>query len=255
MRIFYVIFALSLSLFLAGVAGCPPKVDPDPDYTPPPAAEFNLDDFLAIMELADDGVALGHHFAIKDQEGPACLGTDIGMTNTGQILVWAPVIDAEMQAPDGTIDLPGFRFDASECLPFFEVWPPVEPNPDVATEIDLYFGMGMNAAITLVQLSAPSVGQECVDAQIALAILRAVNELEPQVTDEILVSADLIIDVPPFSADYSMCDLSEPAPAADDDSSALQIMRSPLFMDDDGAALFMDDDASAIFFGEAPADA
>ena len=220
MRRNLILFCLAffLALFLSGMAGCPPKDGPDPDYTPPAAAEFDLDDFLAIMELADDGVALGHHFAIKDQEGPACLGTDIGMTNTGQILVWGPVIDAEMQSPDGTIDLPGFRFDASECLPFFEVWPPVEPNPAVAAEIDLYFSMGMNAGITLVQINAPSSGQECVDAQIALAILRSINELEPQVTDEILVSTDLIIDVPPFSADYSMCDLSA-EPPGDDDSA------------------------------------
>lgn len=214
-----VAFLFILPLTLAP-AGCPPTDNGDPDYTPPAASDFTVDDFLAIMETAGYGVELGHHFAMKDEDGPACLGTDIGLTNVRQVVAYAPVIDAEMQNPDGKIDLPGFQFDASECLPYLSPWPPVTPDPQLKTEIDLYFSMGMSSATTLVQLNAPTEGKECIDVQIVLSVLKAINALEPQVTEEILQDTDLVLDVPAWSVDYSTCGVDlAPEPAGDDDSA------------------------------------
>lgn len=192
-----------LAFGLSGVAGCPTTDNGDPDYTPPAPT---VDDLLIGLDVADSANAWLAFEAARAGDFDACMVSAGIASGIAAARLYAPEIDAEVTAPDGVINFPGYLFDGTDCDPYKPTpWPPLEANPQIGTIVGPMAESTLGLASSIVLLNAPAEGEPCLRAHLAAAILAAVGTQTGDVIDEALIDADLLLPVAPFSVDYSGC--------------------------------------------------
>ena len=206
MRTVYILAALAALPMLLG-ASC----NTNTTDTPAPAPEFTAADLVMVTDFASTGAALSRELLIQSGDFDGCMVSSGFVDGLAAVGGYAPEIEAEVNAPDGVISFPAWRFDGTPCESLLPAdWPPVEPSPEIAAIAQPMIESTMGLVSMLIERQAPTEGDDCVRARVAAALLRTGAQQIPAALDDVWLDADLRMEIAGFEVDYGSCEVAPP---------------------------------------------